>query len=80
MIVLKKETNTTDVKPTFKSSEVCDGQIWVYGRDIENPFETTKRDTLYVLEVRGEYVKYKHNGRIRSNKIYWFKVGSRRIK
>ena len=68
-----------EIKGT-KSSEVCEGQIWVYERDIENPFETAKRDTCYVVEVRGGYVKYKQNGSIKNNEIYWFKVGSRRIK
>jgi len=59
---------------------VSAGQIWVYEMNKTNPFEEIVRDTMYVIDVRGDYVKYKKDGIERSMCIDWFKVGLRRIK
>jgi hypothetical protein len=62
------------------NDEVSAGQIWVYEMNTKNPFEEIVRDTMYVIDVRGDYVQYKKEGIIRSMSINWFIVGSRRIK
>lgn len=62
------------------SKKVSAGQIWVYETNNNNPFKVTKVDTMYVIAVREGYVQYRKNGKIDSETINWFKVGSRRIK
>ena len=60
--------------------EVCPGQVWVFEMNTENPFLEVKRYTLFVLDVRGDYVQYKQNGIIRNSKTSMFKVVNRKIK
>lgn len=73
--------NKTDFhKPEFKSEDVEKGQVWVYERNCDNPFEETIRDTLYIIDVKNDFVKYKGNGGIENSRISFFKMGSHRIK
>jgi hypothetical protein len=67
-------------KTTVIDNNVRAGQIWVKEYDCDNPFEECKRDTVYIIEVRGEYAKYKRHGRIMSEDVYWIPVNARRIK
>jgi hypothetical protein len=80
-------------KETLNNTEVRAGQMWVYEHYPENPFEKPIIDTCYVIEVRGDYIKYKKNGKILTesdsiinvewigySNTFWFKLGSRRIK
>ena len=69
-----------ELKPKRIDNAVRAGQTWVYEYGLDNPYETPIIDTLYVLEVRDGYIKYKHYTGIRNRSLYWFKVGTRRIK
>lgn len=62
-------------KPSVK-----EGQIWVKEYNLDNPFEEIQRDTLIIIRVSGDYVKYKRRGKIMSDDKFWIPVNARRIK
>lgn len=56
------------------------GQIWVKSYFVDNPFKQTQTDTLYILEVKGEWMKYKKGNKIDSDRLSYFKHNAKRIK
>lgn len=56
------------------------GQVWVKSYFVDNPFEKTQTDTLYILEVKGDWMKYKKGNRIDSDRLSLFRRNSKRIK
>lgn len=55
------------------------GQVWVYDYD-KNPFKNVRRDTMRIVDIKGDYVQYELRGKLDSSDKYLFKIGSRRIK
>lgn len=78
--VISEKKAATKTKSISNDDEIKPGQVWVYERNKGNPFEDHEKLEYKVLSVQDNYVKYEVNGRIRSNEIYWFKIGSHRIK
>jgi hypothetical protein len=60
--------------------KVRPGQIWVKEYDIDNPFVQPKRDTVKILDVKGEHVLFTRHGDTLSDKKYWIPVNARLIK
>ncbi len=56
------------------------GQVWTKSYFVDNPFEQTQTDTLYILEIKGDWMKYKKGNRIDSDRLSLFKRNSKRIK
>lgn len=56
------------------------GQIWIKEYNVENPYEQVERDTIIILEVWGDFVKYKRHGEIQSDNKYWIPVNARLLK
>lgn len=57
------------------------GQIWQYVTNKGNPYVESKEINYEVLDVKDGFVKYKNlsNGRIETEKIYWFTYQSKCI-
>lgn len=53
------------------------GQVWV--RNAKDPFKP-KSDTIYILEVNGDYSKYRMNGKEDSDKNFWVVYNAELIK
>lgn len=64
----------------FFGYEVKEGHFWVKEYEIDNPYENARRDTVYILEVNGEYCKYIRYGDTMSTKRFWIPVNGRLIK
>lgn len=60
--------------------DVEQGQIWVKEYNIDNPYEEIKRDTIYIIQVCGDYVKFKRKGKIMNDNKFWIPVNARKIK
>lgn len=56
------------------------GDIWVKEFDTDNPFEEVKRDTLHIIDVKGDYCLYINNGDTISDTKHWTVICGRRIK
>ena len=56
------------------------GQIWIKEYNLGNPYEQVERDTIIILEVCGDFVKFKRNGKIQSDDKYWIPVNARLLK
>lgn len=56
--------------------QVEGGQIWIREYNIGNPYKKVERDTLTILEVRGDFALYECNGKILSDRKYWITVNS----
>ena len=56
------------------------GQIRVKSYFVDNPFKQTQTDTLYILEVKGEWMKYKKGNKIDSDRLSLFRHNAKCIK
>lgn len=59
--VLFSNLLTMNMPPIVKA-----GDVWVVTYGAENPFEKPKYDTLYILECRGDWMRYRQGERIKS--------------
>lgn len=62
------------IPPIVKS-----GDVWIVSYGEGNPFEQPEYDTLYILECKGEWMKYRQGEYIRSAKKRMLK-GEKRIR
>jgi hypothetical protein len=60
-----------------KPLEIKKGQKWVKEYNVNNPFEEVERDTVIILEVQGDYIKFKRNGEVGSHHKHWIRVSAR---
>jgi hypothetical protein len=62
------------------NASVESGQTWVKAYSVENPFENTTYDTLFILKVHGDWMQYRKGERIYSDRKSLLNYNAKRIK
>lgn len=55
------------------------GQVWIISYYVDDPFRQTEIDTIYILDVKREYIKYRIGDRISSSHISILKYDAKLI-
>lgn len=50
-----------------RQNNIQAGQVWIKSYYVDNPYRQVETDTLYILDVKGEYMKYRIGNMIESD-------------